>query len=135
MYEERSMSGKFVITQTEKGFFRFNLLAANYVTLLTSKNYATLKTCRKGIDTIKKNALSPISDQTIENPKDQKFPKYEVYQDTAGMYRFRLLAVNGLNIAMAEDGYVSKDSCFHGVESISRAILDSEVDEAALEEE
>jgi uncharacterized protein YegP (UPF0339 family) len=129
------MGGKFVITQTEKGFFRFNLLAANYVTLLTSKNYATLKTCRKGIDTIKKNALSPISDQTIENPKDQKFPKYEVYQDTAGMYRFRLLAVNGLNIAMAEDGYVSKDSCLHGVESISRAILDSEVDETALEEE
>jgi uncharacterized protein YegP (UPF0339 family) len=129
------MSGKFVITKTAKGFFRFSLLAANYVTLLTSKNYATLKTCREGIETIKKNALAPISDQTLKNPGKQTFPKYEVYLDTAGMYRFRLLAVNGLNIAMAEDGYVSKDSCIHGVESISRAILDSAVDEKALVEE
>jgi uncharacterized protein YegP (UPF0339 family) len=127
------MPGKFVITKTPKGFFRFSLLAANYVTVLTSKNYSTLRTCREGIETIKKNAASPISDLTLEKTPPQKFPKYEVYLDSEGLYRFRLLALNGLNVAMTEEGYVAKDSCLHGIESISRAIVDVTIDETALQ--
>ncbi|WP_320129473.1 DUF1508 domain-containing protein [uncultured Sphaerochaeta sp.] len=126
------MSGKFVITKTPKDFYRFSLLAANYVTVLTSKNYSTLRTCREGIETIKTNALAPVSDLTLTNTPDQKFPKYEVYLDTSGLFRFRLLALNGLNIAMAEEGYVSKDSCLKGIEAIGRAIKKATIDETAL---
>lgn len=42
---------------------------------------------------------------------------FEVYQDKAGEYRFRLKASNGQNI-LASEGYKSKASCMNGVESV-----------------
>ncbi|WP_193075594.1 YegP family protein [Pseudomonas sp. FME51] len=43
--------------------------------------------------------------------------KFEVYQDKAGEYRFRLNASNGQSI-LASEGYKTKASCMNGVESI-----------------
>ena len=97
------MPGKFIITKTPKGFFRFSLQAANYVTILTSQNYTTLKACRDGIASVKKNATVQVEDQTLQN------------------------------IAIAEEGYSTKSGCMNGIESISRAIVDAVTDESALE--
>jgi len=44
-------------------------------------------------------------------------PKFEIYKDTAGKYRFRLKAANGEVIAVGE-AYESKDGCKNGIESI-----------------
>jgi len=127
------MSGRFVITKTPKGFYRFSLQAANYQTVLTSKNYTTLATCREGLETIKKNAQSPIEDKTLKKASTAlKNPKYEIYFDKADKYRYRLIASNGLNIAMAEDGYATKAGCINGINAISRAATDAQVDETAL---
>jgi uncharacterized protein YegP (UPF0339 family) len=43
--------------------------------------------------------------------------KFEVYQDKAGEYRFRLKAPNGEVIATGE-GYASKASCMNGIQSV-----------------
>lgn len=43
--------------------------------------------------------------------------KFEIYQDKAGEYRFRLKASNGRNI-LASEGYKTKASCMNGVESV-----------------
>jgi uncharacterized protein YegP (UPF0339 family) len=43
--------------------------------------------------------------------------KFEVYQDKAGEYRFRLKAPNGEVIATGE-GYTSKASCMNGIQSV-----------------
>lgn len=43
--------------------------------------------------------------------------KFEVYQDKAGEYRFRLKASNGQSI-LASEGYKTKASCMNGVESV-----------------
>jgi uncharacterized protein YegP (UPF0339 family) len=128
------MPGKFIITKTPKGFYRFSLQAANYVTILTSQNYASLKTCRDGIASIKKNALSQVEDQTVQNIEKKGFPKYEVYLDNAGQYRFRLLASNGQNIAIPEEGYTTKPGCLNGIDSVGRTAPDAVIDESALEE-
>lgn len=45
--------------------------------------------------------------------------KFEVYQDKAKKYRFRLKAGNGQVIAVGE-AYESKDSCLKGIESIKK---------------
>lgn len=121
------MPGKFIITKTQKGFYRFNLQAANHQTVLTSQNYTTLSSCRDGVETIKRNALSPIEGLTL-----QKASPYEVYFDTADKYRYRLLASNVQNVAMAEDGYTTKLGCINGIEAISRAAVYAEVDESSL---
>jgi len=127
------MPGRFIITKTPTGFYRFSLQAANYQTVLTSKNYATIATCREGLETIKKNAQAPIEDKTLKKASTPlKNPKYEVYFDKADKYRYRLLASNGLNIAMAEDGYSTKAGCINGINAICRAAEDAQVDETAL---
>lgn len=127
------MPGKFVITKTPKGFYRFSLQAANYQTVLTSQNYASLRNCKDGIAAIKKNAASPVEDQTLQTVEKKKYPKYEVYLDNANQFRYRLLASNGQNIAIAEEGYATKSGCMNGIDAISRAASDALVDETALE--
>lgn len=126
------MPAKFVVTKTPKGFFRFSLLSANSQTILTSQNYSSLRNCRDGIEAIKKNAKAPIEDQTLLKPEAQKYPKYEVYLDNASQYRYRLLASNGQNIAVAEEGYASKSGCINGIDAIGRAAPVAVVDESAL---
>jgi uncharacterized protein YegP (UPF0339 family) len=44
---------------------------------------------------------------------------FEVYQDTANKFRFRLRASNGEIIATGE-GYGSKESCMEGIASIKK---------------
>ena len=44
-------------------------------------------------------------------------PKFEVYKDAAGKFRFRLRAANNEIIAVSE-AYGSKDGCMNGVESV-----------------
>lgn len=45
--------------------------------------------------------------------------KFEVYEDSAGEYRFRLKAPNGEIIA-ASEGYTSKAGCLNGIESVRK---------------
>ncbi len=47
--------GKFVITQTEAGF-HFVLKAGNGETIATSQVYTSKEACKKGIESVKKNA-------------------------------------------------------------------------------
>ncbi len=44
-------------------------------------------------------------------------PKFEVYLDRIGEYRFRLRARNGQIIAVSQ-GYKSKEGCMKGIESV-----------------
>lgn len=126
------MPGKFIISKTPKGFYRFSLQAANYQTILTSQNYSSLRNCKDGIEAIKKNALSQVEDQTLQKIKPKKNPKYEVYLDNAKKYRYRLQASNGQNIAIAEEGYATKAGCMNGIEAIERAAPGADIDESAL---
>ena len=52
--------------------------------------------------------------------------KFELYQDKAGDYRFRLKASNGETIAVSE-GYSSKSSALGGIESVRRNAPDAPV--------
>jgi uncharacterized protein YegP (UPF0339 family) len=44
-------------------------------------------------------------------------PKFEIYKDASGKFRFRLKAPNGEVIAVGE-AYSSKDACMKGIESV-----------------
>jgi uncharacterized protein len=46
-------------------------------------------------------------------------PVFEWYKDKVGKYRFRLKATNGEIIAVSE-GYVSKEGCVGGIESVKK---------------
>lgn len=53
-------------------------------------------------------------------------PRFEVYRDAGGQYRFRLKAPNGEVIAVSE-AYTSKSSCLNGIESVKRNASIAEV--------
>ena len=64
--------------------------------------------------------------QTVENFEVLKNPKYEVYTDKKGEFRFRLKASNGEIIATGE-GYKAKASCLNGIASIGKNAPDAEI--------
>ena len=110
--------GKFVIKKAGEGFM-FNLWSANGKVICTSQTYKDLASCKHGAESVKKNRNSKIEDQTVEGFKPVSNPKFEVYFDKAGKYRFRLVAMNGENIA-ASQGYTRKQACMNGIDSVRR---------------
>ena len=123
--------GKFVIKETKTGGFVFNLKAGNGEVIAVSETYSGLPACKNGIESVRKNAVeAKIEDQTVENFEKVTNPKFEVYTDKAGEFRFRLKAKNGEIIATGE-GYKAKASCLNGIDSIRRNAPDAEVVEEA----
>ncbi len=119
--------GKFVMGPTKNGGFRFNLKAGNGEVIATSETYSTDSACKAGIESVRKNAVeAKLEDQTVENFEKVTNPKFEVYQDKAGEFRFRLKAGNGEIIAVGE-GYKAKASCLNGIESIRKNAPEAEV--------
>ena len=47
-------------------------------------------------------------------------PKFEVYKDKAGEWRWRLRASNGRIIADSGEGYNNKQYCLHGIELVKK---------------
>ncbi|MBR6708412.1 MAG: YegP family protein [Clostridia bacterium] len=122
------MASKFEIRVTKNGGYRFALKAANGQVISTSQVYKTVVTCKKGIASVKVNALTHIEDQTVAEGEvaTLKNPKYEIYNDKAGEFRFRLRAKNG-QIILSSEGYGTKASCKNGIESIGKNAPDAEV--------
>ena len=111
--------GKFVIRETKTGYV-FNLKAGNGEIIATSEVYTTLDACKNGVASVAKNApVAALEDQTVEGFATEKNPKFEVYADKRGEFRFRLKATNGQIIATGE-GYKAKASCLKGIESIRK---------------
>jgi len=121
--------GKFVVKETKTGV-KFDLKAGNGEVIATSEVYTTKAACVKGIESVKKNsAVANVEDQTVEGYATEKNPKFEVYTDKAGEFRFRLKATNGQIIATGE-GYKSKSGCMNGIESVKKNAPEADVVDA-----
>ena len=120
--------GKFVVKQTATGF-KFDLKAGNGETIATSEVYTTEAACLNGVESVKKNCVGEIEDQTVEPIAEVKHPKFELYTDKAGQFRFRLKARNGEVIAVSE-GYTAKAGCLNGIESVKKNAPEAPVEKA-----
>ncbi|MBO7376188.1 MAG: YegP family protein [Clostridia bacterium] len=118
--------GKFVVKQTKTGF-KFDLKAGNGEIICSSEVYKTEASCIKGLESVRRNCVGAVEDQTVEGFETQKHPKFEVYVDKSGEYRFRLKATNGQVIATGE-GYKTKASCLNGIDSIKRNAPEAKVE-------
>jgi len=118
--------GKFVIRQVNSGI-KFDLKARNGEVIATSEVYTTEAACRNGIASVQKNAPeAAVENQTVEGYAAERHPKFEVYADKSGEYRFRLKATNGQVIAVSE-GYKALASCLNGIESVKTNAADSDI--------
>ena len=111
--------GKFVIRNTKTGV-KFDLKAGNGEIIATSEVYASQAACKNGVESVRKNApVAAVEDQTVEGFAVEKHPKFEIYTDKAGEFRFRLKATNGQIIAVSE-GYKAMASRKNGIESVKK---------------
>ena len=120
--------GKFVVSQAKTGY-KFDLVAGNGEVIATSQIYKSENTCLKGVDSVRRCCVGEIEDQTVEGFAKVKHPKFELYTDKAGEFRFRLKAKNGQIIAVGES-YKKKPSCLNGIESIQKNAPEAELKKA-----
>ena len=119
--------GKFIIKAAKTGF-TFSLKAGNGEVIATSGEvYNTIASVKDGVASVTKSApTANLEDQTIEGFQTESNPKFEIYKDKSGEFRFRLKAKNGEIIAVSE-GYVKKDSCKKGIASVRKNSVDAPV--------
>ena len=82
------------------------------------------------IASVQANApVAGVEDQTAEKPARLPNPKFEVYADKGGKFRFRLKAKNGQIIAVGE-AYETKKAALAGVASVKKNAPGAKVVEA-----
>ena len=118
--------GKFVIRNVNSDI-KFDLKAGNGEVIATSEVYTSAAACKNGIESVQKNApVAAVENQTVEGYATEKHPKFEIYQDKAGEFRFRLKAANGEIIGKSE-GYKAKASAKKGIASIAKNAPDAPI--------
>ena len=111
---------------------KFDLKAENGESIATSEVYTSVAQCLRGIESVRKSAAAgKFQDLTSTDSKITN-PKFELYQDKRGDFRFRLKARNGETIA-ASEAYSTKAACMAGVESVIKNAPNAEVEEEQKE--
>ncbi len=119
---------KFVLREVTSGV-KFDLKATNGQVILSSETYTTKAAARKGLESVRKNApAAKLENQTEEGWTPVSHPKFEMYEDKGGEFRFRLKARNGQIIGVSE-GYTAKAGCLGGIESVMKNAPEAEIEE------
>lgn len=130
---KETRNGKFDLRRAKDGRFFFTLYASNHAPIAFSQMYSTSSAAMRGISSIITNSpKAPTEDNTLKNPASLSFPKWEIYIDRAGEFRFRLYATNGNCICHSSHGYSTKSGCKGGIESIKRFAQEAKVDKSYL---
>ena len=126
---DNAKKARFVYRKTDKGNYVYKLYSSNHrVIAIGGEPYSSLASMKTGIQSIIKNAAdAPVEDQTLKKVVEQKCPKWEVYLDAKGEYRFRLKASNGNIVCITNDGYLSKPACKNGMQAIAKAAVNAEI--------
>ncbi len=119
--------GRFLLKRKAEGIVYY-LKAANGEVIASSGVYSTEAACMKGIASAVKNAaIAGIEDQTAPRKEAIKHPKYEIFKDETGLFRFRLKARNG-EVILVSDSYKAKASCMNGINSVKKNVVDAKIE-------
>jgi len=131
LYEKlmhKQMAGKYTIQRYSQGY-RFTLKTDSGDVLAISELYSKIESCLKGIESVRKNSTGEIEDQTQDGVGRVSSPKFELYQDKMGEFRFRLKAKNG-EIIVVSEGYKSKPACLNAIDSVKKNATSEYVEKA-----
>lgn len=129
----KGYTGKFEINKSKDGKkFFFNLYASNKVGIATSQMYSSAQSALNGVNSVIANAeKAPVEDQSLKSYETLPYPKWELYVDNGGKYRFRLCASNGSCVCHSQ-GYTTKAACKNGIDSIIRSSKNAEIDKTYI---
>jgi uncharacterized protein len=120
------MSKKYQVYQDISGKYRFRLRAENNQIVAVSQGYDQHTSCMNGVKSVQNNCSAAIEDATIKGETIPN-PKFQVFSDVKGEFRFRLYASNGQIIA-ASEGYQDKEGCLNGVAAV-KSSCDAEIED------
>ncbi len=123
--------GKFIVRKVPSGF-KFDLKAGNGETIATSEVYTGHAACVNGVKSVATCAANAGLLDLTGDEAEVKHPRFELYQDKAGEFRFRLKARNGEIIATSE-GYAAKTSCLNGIESVRKNAPEAPIEDISEE--
>lgn len=124
-------NGKWDIRKAKDGRYFFSLYASNHTVIAYSQIYSSSSAVMTGINSVIANAPKcEIEDTTLKKVISLPYPKWEIYLDKAGEYRFRLYAHNGLVICHSSHGYSTKSGCKGGIDSIRRFCVEARVNKS-----
>lgn len=123
---------KFIIKKAKSGVM-FNLVASNGEVIATSETYNSKVSCKKGIASVQKNSGAQVENQTEKDCKKLSNPKFEVYKDKKGEFRYRLKAGNGQIVAVGE-GYKALAGCMNSIKSIKSGAPSAQIVDTTKEE-
>ena len=130
---KETSNGKFDIRRAKDGRFFFSLYASNHTVIAYSQIYSSITAVNTGISSVIANATkAETEDTTLKKTVSLPCPKWEIYIDKAGEYRFRLYAVNGLCVCHSSHGYSTKSGCKGGIDSIKRFAAEATVNKSYL---
>ncbi|MBP3385366.1 MAG: DUF1508 domain-containing protein [Candidatus Methanomethylophilaceae archaeon] len=105
---------KFVVKKTKNDGYMFTLHDDEGEVLGRSQVYRSIMSAENGIQSVKKNLSSDILNLVSEEHEPVKNPRWEIYKDTAGEFRFRLRASNG-EIVLSSNAYPHEVLCMDGI--------------------
>lgn len=108
---------KFVLRPVPSGV-KFDLRADNGEIIATSEVYSAKAACLRGVAAVQRcAALGKVLDTTQALAKAPTNPRFEIFQDKRGDFRFRLRSRNGEVIAHSEP-YSTREACESGIQSV-----------------
>ena len=118
---------KFIVKQTATGF-KFDLRNESGV-IATSEVYSSEAACKSGVESVRGCVAGEVENQTVEGFETKKHPKFEVYADKAGDFRYRLKARNGEIIATCGTAsYKTPEEVLAVVEAVKAGAPDAKVE-------
>lgn len=132
------MCPKFQVYKDTADKIHFRLRADNNQTVAVGEAHVEHEGCIKCITSMLNNRNAPIEDLTAGGSDKVPNPKFEIYTDAGGKFRFRLRAANGEVIASGE-ACESKSVCLENIDVVrccyAAVIEDPFVTELVIESE
>ena len=99
------------------------------------EGYASKQKAKQGLESVRSNApgaavVDLSSEESIDSPDDGSDAVFELFEDSAGEYRWRLVHDNGNIIADGGQGYSSKQKAKQGLRSVKRNVPGAAVEDA-----
>ena len=118
--------GKFIIKKIGDEV-KFDLVTGSGEVIAASSVYDTVESCRHSIELIRENAsMAAVEDHTDEQYIPREHPKFDLYRDKAGDYRFRL-KISGGEVVAVSLGYPDLTDCLRIIETIQNSAADAEI--------
>ena len=107
---------KFEIYPDAKKEYRWRYKAANgEISATSGQGYKSKSSCQDAVDKLKAGAGA------------DKY-KFEVYEDNAKKFRFRMIASNGQTVGSSSQGYKAKTDCEHAIELLKTQAKSAKVE-------